>query len=445
MSCEELARRLEEAKKKIQALQDELAETNREVMALTIDLEERVERRTTELREANRQLRQEIAERRRVEEALRTSERRYATIAKNLPNGVVHVIDRDLHYVFNAGEQLEKIGLSNEALVDRSIYDVLDPEEADWVAKQCERALAGEFVSFEGPFADRTFLVNAVPLRDSAGEIDEILALSIDITERKRAEEALQEYSEHLEEMVEERTRKLREAQEQLIRQEKLAVLGKLAGGVSHDLRNPLGAIRNAAYFLRLAVDEPDPQVQEALGILEREVDRSEGIIRGLLNFARAEPPTYCEVAINQLLRRTVSRVSIPERIDLIWRQREDLPTILADPRQLEQVFENLIRNAVQAMGDGGRLAVETRAASSDDVTVSISDTGIGIPEENKERVFEPLFTTKAKGIGLGLSIVKTLVEGHGGEVDVRSEVGKGTTFTVTLPVKGRKIDVLSG
>jgi PAS domain S-box-containing protein len=262
-------------------------------------------------------------------------------------------------------------------------------------------------------------------------------ALSIWL-ERTRAEEALKEYSERLEEMVEERTRKLREAQEQLIRQERLAALGQLAGGVGHELRNPLGAIKNAVYFLHMALapQAPDPEVQETLEILEQEVARSERITGELLDFARARPPSRQEADLNQIVQETLSRIEIPLGVEVVTRLAADLPRILADPGQLDQVFDNLIHNAVQAMPEGGRLTMSTRRESEGWVAASIVDTGVGIPRENREKIFEPLFTTRAKGIGLGLAIVQTLVEGHGGTIEVGSEVGEGTTFTIRLPVE---------
>jgi DNA-binding LacI/PurR family transcriptional regulator/signal transduction histidine kinase len=254
--------------------------------------------------------------------------------------------------------------------------------------------------------------------------------------ERKRAEETLKEYSEHLEEMVAERTRELREAQEQLIRKEKLAVLGQLAGGVGHELRNPLGAIKNAIYFLNMVLEEPEPEVKEALEILQKEATTSERIISSLLDFARAKAPTRRKVNINAVVKEALSRTAIPENVEVVSQLDEALPIILADPDQLGQVFGNIILNAVQAMAEGGRLVLRSEVESPEWVAVSIADTGVGISEENLDKLFEPLFTTKAKGVGLGLAVVKSLVEGHGGIIKVQSEVGKGSTFTVRLPVK---------
>jgi signal transduction histidine kinase len=247
--------------------------------------------------------------------------------------------------------------------------------------------------------------------------------LQRDITRRKQAEE------------------ELREAQEQLVRREKLAVLGQLAGGVSHELRNPLGAIKNAAYFLNIVMSEgePEPEVKETLEILEKEVATSERIIGSLLDFARPKPLVRRKVEINDVVREALSRTTVPDAqcVEVVSQLDETLPVVLADPGQLAQVFGNLILNGIQAMPEGGRLAIKSEVESPEWLVVSFTDTGVGIAEEKLGRLFEPLFTTKAKGIGLGLALAKALVEEHGGTIEVQSTVGKGSTFTVRLPVDG--------
>ena len=250
----------------------------------------------------------------------------------------------------------------------------------------------------------------------------------------KLAEEKMKEYSENLEEMVEERTEELREAQEQLVRRELLAVLGQLAGGIGHELRNPLGAIKNAAYLLNMVLEEQEPDVKDALEILEKEVVTSERIISSLLDFARPKPPVRRKVDVNEVVQESLSRATEPENVEIKSELDGVLPVILADPVQLGQVFSNLILNAIQAMPEGGLLTIKSELAGPEWVAVSIADTGVGIPEENLGKMFEPLFTTKAKGIGLGLAISKTFVEAHGGTIELQSEVGKGSVFSVRLP-----------
>jgi signal transduction histidine kinase/HAMP domain-containing protein len=277
-------------------------------------------------------------------------------------------------------------------------------------------------------------------------------AVQSELTERVRAEEALQEYSERLEEMVEQRTQELQDAQEQLIRKERLAVLGQLAGGVAHELRNPLGVISNAIYFLQMVLSETDETTREYLDIISSEVRGAEKIISGILDFSRTRLPEREEIAASDLVAQVLERRPPPEDVEVITEIPSDLPPVFVDPRQINQVLLNLVTNAYQAMPDGGRLIIAA-TVSSDlspisnfqspisnlqsliSISISITDTGCGIPQENLEKVFEPLFSTKAKGIGLGSAVSKNLVEANGGSIEVESEVGKGSTFTVKLPL----------
>lgn len=266
-----------------------------------------------------------------------------------------------------------------------------------------------------------------------------VIALSISLaftqqitTERKRDEEKLKKSSEQLAEKMDE----LRDTQEQLVRKEKLAVLGQLAGGVSHELRNPLGAIKNAGYFLNMAIDNPEPEVKESLEILDREVATSESIISSLLDFGRTKQATPQKVDLNNIIRKSLTRISVPENIKVVDQLNPTLPIIMADPNQLDQVFGNLILNGIQAIPkSGGRLVIKSEMKKPELIAVSVTDTGEGIPKENMEKLIEPLYTGKAKGIGLGLAISKTLVEGNNGTIEVKSKAGIGSTFTVNLPV----------
>jgi len=227
--------------------------------------------------------------------------------------------------------------------------------------------------------------------------------------------------------------------EEKLMRQEKLAVLGQLAGGVGHELRNPLGAIKNSTYFLNMILENPEPEMKETLEILEKEVANSEKIITSLLDFALARPPLERKVNINDIIQKVLLGSNVPGNIQVESQIVKAIPTIMADPDQLVQVFGNIILNAIQAMPEGGLLSIKAKSPSPGRIAVSITDTGVGILEENLEKIFEPLFTTRAKGIGLGMAIAKTFVEGHGGSIQVQSEVGKGTTFTVKLPIGNKE------
>jgi PAS domain S-box-containing protein len=252
---------------------------------------------------------------------------------------------------------------------------------------------------------------------------------------RKQVEDEVRKLNAELEARVEARTRELCAAQEQLIQQEKLAVLGRLAGGVSQELRNPLGVINNAIYYLRLVQPEADETIKEYLGIIEAEANTADKIIADLLDYSSPKFADRELVNVFELTQRVLNRHPAPPSIQLKLEIPSDLPPIFADPRQVEQVLGNLVVNACQAMPEGGELTLKA-FCQQQMVAIAVKDTGIGIPPENMAKLFEPLFTTKSKGIGLGLAICKKLVEANGGGIEVESEVGMGSTFTIFFPVK---------
>jgi len=258
-----------------------------------------------------------------------------------------------------------------------------------------------------------------IAAKNEKGEIIAGIVVFPEITKQKQYEKKLQQYSQNLEELVDQRTAELNQAQERLVRQEKLAVLGQLAGGVSHELRNPLGAIKNVAYYLSMILDQPNPEIKE---------------------MPRTPQPEYSDVQINELLHESIASLSIPEMIELDFKLDPSLDSIKADPHQLNQVFTNLIENALKAMPEGGKLSLKTQpddhSLDKPAIIVHISDTGVGISKENIEKIFEPLFTTRARGIGLGLSVVQNLIAAHKGDIQVESQLGIGTTFSVILPIE---------
>jgi signal transduction histidine kinase len=226
----------------------------------------------------------------------------------------------------------------------------------------------------------------------------------------------------------------LKEAQDQVIKNERLAVLGRLSGGVGHELRNPLAAMKNSVYFLRMALeDSDDVDITETLDILDFEILTSETIINSLLDYARPKPPVRTKTNVHEVLETALSRVTIPTNVEVVKQLSQKSPVIIADSVQLSRVFVNLYKNGIQAMPEGGNLGISA-TTEPNWISIKIADTGSGISKENMDHLFEPLFTTKARGIGLGLVIVKVFVESHHGTVEISSEVGQGTEVTVKLP-----------
>lgn len=228
----------------------------------------------------------------------------------------------------------------------------------------------------------------------------------------------------------------LEEAQTQLIRTEKLASIGQLAAGVAHEINNPLGTILIYSHLIQKSLEPDDPR-REDIALVISEANRAKEIVQGLLSFAREKKLRATEVNVNDILDDVLSLVvnqSLFHNIKIKKSFNEDLQTIVADETQLKQVFLNIILNAAQAMEGNGKLTIGT-ALDKKQIRVRIQDTGPGIPPEVMAHLFDPFFTTKEKGTGLGLAISYGIIERHQGKIDVETELGKGTTFTVTLPV----------
>jgi signal transduction histidine kinase len=255
----------------------------------------------------------------------------------------------------------------------------------------------------------------------------------------QKSEHQRRRYYERFEEEVAKRMRDLEEFQEKLIRSERLAAVGELASGVGHELRNPLNVIRNCAYLLKIALSEKgDEETTKTLVVLDKQIDAANKIITDLLDFTRITPPSPVRVDLKNIINESLSLVSVPPHVTVCIKPGSNVRPIRTDPEQISRVFGNIIANAIQAMSaGGGELAIET-GEDSDCVRIKFSDSGCGIPAENLDKIFEPLFTTKPKGIGLGLAISKRLVEENGGRIEVASTEGQGATFIVTLPLEKR-------
>lgn len=323
------------------------------------------------------------------------------------------------------------LGWTAEELRSKPWLAFVHPDDHEATVAAGEQLISGEPVSsFENRYlckdgSYRWMSWNCFPL---PGE-DLIFAVVRDVTGRKQAEEELRAYSQRLEKALEQ----LREAQEQLVREEKLAVLGQLAGGVGHELRNPLGVISNAVYFLQMVLADADERTREYLGIIGSEVRNAEKIVSDLLDLSRTRPAEREEVALSELVAEALEKQPPPEGVEVTPRIASDLPILFVDRLQIRQVLANLVANAYQAMPEGGELTLSARADGGR-VCLSVTDTGYGISRENMGKIFEPLFTTRARGIGLGLAVSRNLVQVNGGTIEVQSEEGQGSTFTVALP-----------
>ncbi len=238
--------------------------------------------------------------------------------------------------------------------------------------------------------------------------------------------------------------------QDQLMKSERLSSIGRLAANVAHELKNPLGAIRNALYYIKTSLAntpalEADPHLKDILKLAEGEVDTSVMIIGELLDFSRTVNLVPRKTQINELVSQLPKIITTPDNVKIHLDLDQNLPIAMVDPDRLKQVLVNLANNGIQSMPHGGTLMIQTSievdvSGTTDkkdrQLHIAFEDTGVGIEPENLSKIFEPLFTTKAQGTGLGLAICNNIIEKHGGKITVVSQKGKGSRFTVKIPLQ---------
>ena len=393
-------------------------------------LEERVEERTAELARTTKQLKRGLAERERVEKALRESEEKYSTLVESSLTGIY--IDQNQKIVFANRKFAQIFGYSREELAGMEAWKLVHPEDRAWTDEMRTKRLKGEEASSEYPARGLTkdgrtiWIVRRNTLIDYEGK-PAILGNIVDITE-SRAKEA------------------------QLIQASKMSTLGEMATGVAHELNQPLSSIQIGADFFRnIARDGLQVPHEELAFVSEQitqQVARAVSIIDHMRQFGRKAEIQCEKVDINQPLRAVFALLGEQlkvQGIKVVLDLQDDLPPVFADSNRLEQVFIDLVVNARDAMGeekvglDGetfeNTLTVKTFQENRQ-VAVTIADTGTGISDDIKDKVFEPFFTTKevGKGTGLGLSISYGIIKDYDGTIEVETEPDKGTTFKITLP-----------
>ncbi|HUG92864.1 MAG TPA: PAS domain S-box protein [Planctomycetaceae bacterium] len=309
--------------------------------------------------------------------------------------------------------RVELLGQPVEIVVPERFRDRHPADRDRYMADPQVRPMGGRGIELSARRRDGSEFpvdISLHPIRTEDGVF--VLANVIDITERKRAEE-------------EERRRQA---------MERLAVLGQLAGGVAHEIRNPLGVIKNSVYYLQMLQNRLDSEVRECLDDIDRELHTAERIVSELLDYARDPRQHAVRFVAQDVIDRAIHKSEIPANVQLDREPAAAEAIVLADHDQIERALLNLIRNAVQAMPGGGRLAVRS-AVVDGRLMIEVADTGVGLTAEEAARVFEPLYTKKAKGIGLGLAVSRRYAERNGGALELESTPGQGATFRLRLPL----------
>lgn len=375
--------------------------------------------------------------------AMRSSKReleRLKTIIDNSSVGVALIgLDGKIAYANRAFSEL--LDYTQEQLGSISLFDIVYPEDRDLLREDISAITSSNVMHVR---SERRFVKSsgrvlwaAVTLDVYKGEdgrpIYGILEL-VDITDIKRMEQELSDQIRELRMEIEKKSRELESARQVTPEAEKLISIGMSLAQVTHDIRNPLTAIDLGLYALENSIPEKDRDTEKIISTMRNALKQANDIVTELTQFVKPTVPKKMKLSFTDVVNEAVRTINIPSRIKLQLNLQNDA-YVLGDPAQLSRVVQNLVKNAVEAMQDGGILKISTEI-KGEKVVLSVSDTGKGIPKETMEKLFSPFFTTKEKGLGLGLTIVKKYVTDHGGQVEVDSEEGKGTTFRVILPAQ---------
>ena len=263
-------------------------------------------------------------------------------------------------------------------------------------------------------------------------------SLKVKTAEIMTAKEELERLNRSLENRVEARTRELKSAQDELIKKERLAAIGQMASVVGHEIRNPLAVINNSIYFIKTkanAAGAPDPKITKHISIIESEIRQANGIIDEILGFARTRELNPKVMSLNNYLEDLTMSFPVPPHVELVKHFAPENPYVNIDPDEMAQALRNLIKNGIEVMPEHGKVYVRSEVVEGNMVRVDVEDTGPGMPKETLEKIFAPFFTTKARGTGLGLAVVKKVADRHKGRVEVTSTVGQGTCFKIFLPI----------
>jgi PAS domain S-box-containing protein len=374
----------------------------------------------------------DVTDRKKYEEALRLSEMRYKSLAENFPDGALFLLDKDWRCLAANGKAFERAGLNSRDVIGKTVKEVF-PELWDVLEPHMVRAFRGERVFFEVECGGRLYSNQAVLVDIERGKPEQVIIITQDITEKVKYEEEKAELEKQYQQV------------------QKVESIGRLAGGVAHDLNNLLSPILGYSEILRGDFDAEDRR-REAVDEIMSAGLRARDLVQQLLAFSRKQILEFKAVNLNSILTglEKLLRRTIRENIEMVFELSFNAQMVLADVGQIEQVIMNLTVNAADAMPEGGRLMIETSRVYLDQAytmhhksskpgeyaLLAVSDTGFGMDRATREQIFEPFFSTKGEqGTGLGLSTVYGIVKQHGGNIWVYSEPEKGTTFKVYLPL----------
>ncbi len=377
-----------------------------------------------------------------AQEALKASEQRWSTTLSSIGDGVIATDTAGKVLFMNAVAE-EKTGFSLKEVYGKSVTDVfriINEDTSEPIEAPVAKVLTSGLIV---GLAEHTVLLrkdgSKIPIDNSGAPIITadsrtlgVVLVFRDVTERRRLYQQLEVYTKDLEALVEKRTKELKQA-------ERMAAIGETAGMVGHDIRNPLHAMSGDVYLTKLDVDSlPDSEAKRDILDNMKAIDDNiyyiNKIVADLQDYSKVQTPVIEDVDFKETVNKMLSAINVPPSVKVTVSIEDSFPILKSNDATLRRILNNLVLNAIQAMPTGGNLTISGRLEDNRPV-VQVSDTGIGIPEEAKPNMFKPLFTTKPKGQGFGLAVVKKLAEDLKIDISYESKVGKGTTFFLKFPV----------
>jgi PAS domain S-box-containing protein len=382
----------------------------------------------------------DIDEHKKAKEILIKSEQRHRELANFLPE-LVFEADISGRISFFNQIAFEITGFTPEELEKgMNVLSFVVPEEREKAKENITKSMTGknlgtnEYTLLRKNGSTFPALVKTNPIISDT-KVKGIRGIVMDITDRKQMENKLEQYSKHLEELIETRTKELKKTQQQLVKSERLAAIGELAGMIGHDLRSPLNAIKKATHFLKENGETiSKSKSKETLETIDKCIDHSNKIINDLTDYSREIHLELQENSPRTLIMDALDLANVPKNIKILNNVPEE-PRIKVDSNRITRVFINLIRNGIDAIPNEGTITINCKDTKGN-LEISFTDNGEGIAEEILPKIFSPIVTTKAQGMGFGLAISKRIVDAHAGTITVETIKEKGTTFTVTLPIK---------
>ena len=367
-------------------------------------------------KQANLIIFRDVSEREKMQQTIMQEQERFRDVANSTGDWIWET-DADGRYTYSSPVVEQILGYKPEEVIGRNMFDFIPPEDTEQMTALIRKVFAGKerFVDFAiraickngtSIFLEK----NAIPMLSPEGELLGYRGLDRNVTER-------------------------REMQQKLMKAERFATVGELAAMIAHDLRNPLQGIANGTYFLKTKIGyDDDTTTKEVFGLLEEAVQYSNKVVGDLIEYSREIQLCMEPTSVATLVNGAVSMIEVPKNVQVIT-EIDGESKIIVDADKMKRVFINLIKNSLEAMPNGGKLTIRTQEPGAN-IHFLFTDTGLGMTKETLDKLWTPLFTTKAKGMGFGLPICKRIVEAHGGQISIQSIVGQGTTCTITIPIK---------